>query len=193
MIAPAFIDEEFYTAADKRKILKTWQRFIRSGFTEEKFTQRLYSFIHMHCGFIAHYSRSGFYATYFETVPAFLEFWGRFTGVDTFMGVPLRVYSGWGAATGHDLVLAMLDYAEQVNGIVRWALDYKACFTQDGAMTAMSLLHHLSSPEWMALPAPFSADLQRQIAAAFGTQSHRRAKGKASHRLATPQAQLSLF
>ena len=32
----------------------------------EDFSKRLYEHLHLHCSFIAHYNRAGFYAEYFE-------------------------------------------------------------------------------------------------------------------------------
>lgn len=47
-------------------MLKAWVRFLQRGLRFEDFTRRLYEHLHLHCGFIAHYDRAGFYAAYFE-------------------------------------------------------------------------------------------------------------------------------
>jgi hypothetical protein len=104
-------DGQFLSAGDKQKILKQWKTFVHTGFQPEKFTKSIYNHLHLHCGFIAHYDRSGFYYTYwndevvrfsekkgYETVPApktFFE-WERF----------LKAFSIWGEYA--DINLAMM-------------------------------------------------------------------------------------
>ena len=61
-----FKDSEFMTAREKRLVLANWKRFLKHGLKEKHFTKRLYNYLHLHCGFIAHYNIGGFYATYFE-------------------------------------------------------------------------------------------------------------------------------
>ncbi len=68
-------DAEFMTAAEKQLVLKQWIRFIKNGFQEDDFTEKLYKHLSLHCSFIAHYNRLGFYHTYFkrpETTAKFL-------------------------------------------------------------------------------------------------------------------------
>lgn len=104
-------DGQFLSAGDKQKILKQWEMFVKSGFQPGKFTMAIYEHLHLHCGYIAHYDRSGFYYTYwndevirfsekngYETVPApkiFFE-WERF----------LKAFSIWGEYA--DINLAMM-------------------------------------------------------------------------------------
>ena len=59
-------DSEFLSAMEKALILKQWKRFIENGFRQEDFTKRIYDHLHLHCSFIAHFSREGFFGTYFE-------------------------------------------------------------------------------------------------------------------------------
>jgi len=79
-----FKDEQFVSAKDKQLILKDWIRFCKSisegdQFVEfvdkygntlpvafKYFTDRLYKHLSLHCSFIAHYNRYGFYQTYFD-------------------------------------------------------------------------------------------------------------------------------
>jgi hypothetical protein len=86
-------DTRFLSAEGKKYILRQWKTFIKSGFNPGRFTETVYEHLHLHCGFIAHYDRSGFYYTYwndevirfaaengYETAPApkvFYE-WERF-------------------------------------------------------------------------------------------------------------------
>jgi len=59
-------DVQFMTGKEKELVLKQWERFLKNGLKWDDFTDRLYKHLTLHCSFIAHYSRSGFYSTYFE-------------------------------------------------------------------------------------------------------------------------------
>lgn len=59
-------DSEFMDAEQKRKVLSQWGRFINGGFSFHLFTDSLYQHLILHCGFIAHYNRLGFYSTYWD-------------------------------------------------------------------------------------------------------------------------------
>ncbi|HYR88499.1 MAG TPA: hypothetical protein VE422_30750 [Terriglobia bacterium] len=61
-----FHDSEFMSAREKRLVLKAWVRFLKNGLRFEDFSDRLYKHLMLHCGFIAHYNRLGFYEEYFE-------------------------------------------------------------------------------------------------------------------------------
>ena len=60
-----FTDEKFMTAKDKMLVLKDWERFLKNGLRAEHFTERIYNHLTLHCSFIAHYDRGGFYHHYF--------------------------------------------------------------------------------------------------------------------------------
>lgn len=60
-----FTDAQFMTAQDKRKVLRAWVLFVRSGFKFTHFTKALYNHLIQHCSFIAHYDCGGFWHTYF--------------------------------------------------------------------------------------------------------------------------------
>jgi hypothetical protein len=62
-----FEDEKFMSAAEKRLVLSAWKTFLKHGCQKDHFTERLYDHLMQHCSFIAHFSRHGFYAFYFET------------------------------------------------------------------------------------------------------------------------------
>lgn len=84
---PDFQDAEFMTAAEKRHVLRAWKRFLRSGLAWQQFTKALYQHLIMHCSFIAHYSREGFYRTYFTTGDGRIRFLSQFvTGTSTEYG-----------------------------------------------------------------------------------------------------------
>ncbi len=57
-------DTEFMTAKDKALVLKQWERFLKNGLRQQDFSDRLYKHLSLHCMFIAHFDRYGFYATY---------------------------------------------------------------------------------------------------------------------------------
>ena len=61
-----FRDSAFLTAREKQLVLRAWVRFLKGGLRFAHFTRRLYDHLHLHCSFIAHYDRAGFYAEYFE-------------------------------------------------------------------------------------------------------------------------------
>ena len=78
-------DAKFMSAAEKSKVLKNWELFLKSGLEQDKFTQALYHHLIQHCSFIAHYDIHGFYATYFERGNSTLNFLSQF---DTRHGIP---------------------------------------------------------------------------------------------------------
>ncbi len=59
-----FADSKWLSADEKRKILKQWTGFVKNGFPETSFTSAIYEHLHLHCGFIAHYNKQGFYGEY---------------------------------------------------------------------------------------------------------------------------------
>jgi hypothetical protein len=73
-----FRDAPFMSAREKELVLKAWVRFLRKGLKFEDFTRRLYEHLHLHCQFIAHYDRAGFYQTYFERGEDTVKFLSQF-------------------------------------------------------------------------------------------------------------------
>jgi hypothetical protein len=73
-----FCDARFMSTRDKELVLKAWVRFLRNGLRFEDFSHRLYEHLHLHCGFIAHYDRSGFYSTYFDNGEDTVRFLSQF-------------------------------------------------------------------------------------------------------------------
>lgn len=64
---PAMLeDSKFMSAEQKKKVLKQWNRFVEGGFSFHLFTDAVYQHLNLHCGFIAHYNRSGFHSTYWN-------------------------------------------------------------------------------------------------------------------------------
>lgn len=74
----AFKTVRFMTAGEKWLVLSAWKGFLRSGLKEKCFSERLYKHLTLHCSFIAHYSRVGFYQHYFEDPDMALKFLSQF-------------------------------------------------------------------------------------------------------------------
>src|SRR5208283_503762 len=60
----SFTTVKFLSADEKRKILKRWTAFVKNGFQWHLFTDAVYHHLSLHCGYIAHFDRHGFYTTY---------------------------------------------------------------------------------------------------------------------------------
>jgi len=109
---PEFTDEKALPASEKRLILRALKQFLAHGYQPEHFTDRLYQHLSLHCSFIAHTNRGGFYAYYFEvpgrTTRLFLDqFDPAQPGISAEYGD-----DGWlNASTGADLNRAMRDAA----------------------------------------------------------------------------------
>ena len=73
-----FHDSEFMSARDKRLVLKAWVKFLKTGLRFDDFSDRLYKHLTLHCSFIAHYDRAGFYAVYFERGEDIARFLSQF-------------------------------------------------------------------------------------------------------------------
>ncbi len=73
-----FTDVEFMTAKEKELVLKSWNTFLKHGLKKQHFTKRLYEHLHLHSGYIAHFSLHGFYSTYFEAGQDILQFFDYF-------------------------------------------------------------------------------------------------------------------
>ena len=71
-------DTKFMTAKDKEITLKQWRTFIKDGMQAKHFTKRIYDHLILHCSFIAHYNREGFYCTYFQQPEDTIKFLEQF-------------------------------------------------------------------------------------------------------------------
>lgn len=71
-------DTKYMTAAEKEKVLRAWELFLKSGLSQDKFTESLYNHLIQHCSFIAHYNRGGFYSTYFADRDGKAKFLSQF-------------------------------------------------------------------------------------------------------------------
>ncbi|KKL95467.1 hypothetical protein LCGC14_1854290 [marine sediment metagenome] len=111
---------QFMTAGQKYLTLRQWKRFLESGLSEEKFTKMLYHHLIQHCDFIAHYSREGFYGTYFSNGDSIVRFLSQF---DTTNGVPRSIesHSTHWLAGGNDV---SAEYYDINNEMCRVAAKY---------------------------------------------------------------------
>jgi hypothetical protein len=99
------------SAARKRRVLRDWAAFLKSGFAEGRFTKALYGHLTSHCSFIAHFDRAGFFATYFADPSATQRFLGQF---DRSKGCRSTEYGDAGWINGEeyrDVNAAMVDEA----------------------------------------------------------------------------------
>lgn len=114
-----FKTAEFMSIREKEAVLKNWVTFLKNLKDMDKeevdshgnnmpvpfkyFTDRVYKHLSLHCGFIAHYNRFGFYQTYFSGDQTDLE--GFFEKIES-----------WGDTS--DLTDAMLaEYEKQKSTI----------------------------------------------------------------------------
>ncbi len=102
-------DSEFLTAKEKALTIKQWKRFITNGLQFGDFTDRLYKHLSLHCEFIAHFGRAGFYQTYFENPEDTLRFLRQFDEDYGFVSVEYRMTQWITDARYADLNGAMCD------------------------------------------------------------------------------------
>jgi len=114
MSTPKFTDAKFLSAKEKETIFRVWCRFLKNRFKRTCFTRALYQHLHLHCGFIAHYSIHGFYGTYFTTPADIKSFIRAF--INQVEGIPyLEEYS--------DINSAMLKELHAISGELMTELD----------------------------------------------------------------------
>lgn len=85
-------DVKFMSAVEKEKVLRSWERFLKSGCMKSEFSRALYKHLINHCSFIAHYDIHGFYSTYFDEGEDMAQFLTQFDNSD---GPPRSVEYGW--------------------------------------------------------------------------------------------------
>jgi hypothetical protein len=93
-------------------VLKAWVRFLKNGLRGEDFSDRLYKHLTLHCSFIAHYNRAGFYTTYFENGEDTTRFLSQFDKRGECRSVE---YGGswWLNGDYEDLTRAMIEEASR--------------------------------------------------------------------------------
>jgi len=100
-------DAQFMTAKEKELTLKQWRTFIRNGMQFKHFTKRIYQHLILHCEFIAHLDRWGFYQTYFEDPENTMRFLRQFDPKGDHKSVELRSTQWWTDSEYRDLNMAM--------------------------------------------------------------------------------------
>lgn len=119
-----FTDGQWLSGDQKRKVLKQWRSFVVNGFPERLFTGALYEHLHLHCGYIAHYDKRGFFCEYWgasdlhrfaeETAIAMRPVPLAFSRWESF----LRQFTIWGEYA--DINTAMLaTLAEELEALVK--------------------------------------------------------------------------
>ena len=108
-----FLDEKFMSSAEKQQVLKAWKRFLKNGCRFHDFTKALYRHLTLHCSFIAHFDRGGFYAVYFSQPSDFTQrFFDQFDPAKSGLSAEYRSTSWLGKyATASDLNQAMRQHA----------------------------------------------------------------------------------
>ena len=103
-----FRDAQFMTGREKELVLHSWVRFLKHGLQFGHFSRRLYEHLHLHCGFIAHYDRMGFFRTYFEDGEDTVRFLSQFDKRGECRSVEYG--AGWRGSTEYeDLSKAMIE------------------------------------------------------------------------------------
>jgi hypothetical protein len=105
-----FRDAEFMSAREKELVRKAWVRFLKHGLRFEDFSRRLYEHLHLHCQFIAHYDRAGFYRTYFENGEDTVRFLSQFDKRGECRSIEYGMMS-WREGEYEDLARAMIEEA----------------------------------------------------------------------------------
>jgi hypothetical protein len=105
-----FRDAEFMSAREKELVRKAWVRFLKHGLRFEDFSRRLYEHLHLHCQFIAHYDRAGFYRTYFENGKDTVRFLSQFDKRGECRSIEYGMMS-WREGEYEDLARAMIEEA----------------------------------------------------------------------------------
>lgn len=111
-ISSQFVDEDFISAQEKESVLRAWVRFLKNGCAWNDFTIALYTHLTLHCSFIAHYSRSGFYEYYFSNPGRHtLRFFDQFDPQKPGLSAEIGMAYWLNGPTAADLNRAMRDTA----------------------------------------------------------------------------------
>ena len=133
-----FTDAAFMSAAEKSNVLRAWLRFIKSRFAQRCFTRALYEHLIQHCGYVAHFSRGGFYDTYFQQPEATQRFLDQF---DRSKGCLSVEYGGGWWFGGdrneyHDINNAMVDAIQDLLPGLRQTLAARELERAEGRLLA---------------------------------------------------------
>ncbi len=137
-----FMDAEFMTAAEKKTVLIQWTKFLAGRFRLIDFTEELYKHLILHASFIAHFSRQGFWTTYFENPEDTVVFLKQFDKDFGFRSVECGG-PWWLQGEYEDINTAMCEVFEVSKGAIYEELNRK--ITERDLAMAQALLakHHI--------------------------------------------------
>jgi len=109
------------TTREKQLVLRQWQTFLKYGCKWEHFTDTLYGHLTLHCSFVAHYDKRGFYADYFTSGDDRARFLSQFDKRNAKWGgagceIPPSVEYGmtdWARGDYADINLVMIEVASE--------------------------------------------------------------------------------
>lgn len=123
--ASDFKDVQYMSAAEKLKVAKNWETFLRARCAAKNpsemlraWTRALYNHFYLHLGHIAHYDIHGFYQAQWASWDTFVENVIKLAGDRDHMGSPLA-RGAWGANVdyedlGHWIVEVAKEYLDDV-------------------------------------------------------------------------------
>jgi hypothetical protein len=141
-------DAKFMTAKEKEAVLRQWTKFVKNGFKWNDFTDSLYKHLSLHCSFIAHYNRAGFYAVYFKRPETTAKFISQFDKDRGCRSVEYSGYSWIRYPEFNDLNSAMCDAIEPYKRAI-----YLVCESRERKNDLKSLLqkHGIIAPDFSVL------------------------------------------
>lgn len=140
-----FTDTKFMTAKEKEQVLKAWERFLKGGCKFEQFTKALYHHLTLHCDFIAHYDRHGFYSYYFTNPTKTLDFIGQFDHARGYKSTEIGMTYWLTSQEYADINGAMCDVVEKYKADI-YANCRSEAFKRDTAtITAIMAKHNLNN------------------------------------------------
>ncbi|HET9281219.1 MAG TPA: hypothetical protein VFR24_04590 [Candidatus Angelobacter sp.] len=156
LISPRqFMDEPFMSAAEKDSVLKSWVRFLKGGCAWHDFTTALYEHLTLHCCFIAHYSRSGFYEHYFSSPSQHtLRFLNQFDPAKPGISAEIGMLVWLNGPTAADLNRAMRDAAAPYVARLREQFSFEKKRSELALATALARAHGFALMEQADLPQP---------------------------------------
>ncbi len=151
--AQRFHDTQYMTAKEKERVIKAWERFLEHGCQKHYFTEALYHHLMQHCQFIAHYSRAGFFNTYFvepEDTIHFLSQFDRSKGCQSIEYGGTYWLNGWSADSNwayKDINNALVDVAAKYIPMAVEALTKQQRAVDLARARLLLAKHNISMPE----------------------------------------------
>lgn len=164
---PDFSDEQFMSAKEKESVLRAWVRFLKNGCTWPNFTIALYHHLTLHCSFIAHYDRAGFYDYYFANPGRqTLRFLDQFNPAKAGISAEIGMTYWLSGPTGADLNRAMRDMAAPY--IARLQEQFRQRIKQKDLAVANAIARNygLALTDRSGTPAPLERTLPQEEAPA---------------------------